>query len=82
MCFFDSPIGRCEAVRELVLLDETQKECACEHGCPPGFECPLEGCFATVSGISEETAEVLAARETDAAVVKAASRRIQDAIAA
>ena len=53
MCFFDSPIGRCEAVRELVLLDETQQECACEHGCPAGFECPLKGWFTEQSGVSD-----------------------------
>lgn len=51
MCFLDSPVGRCEAVHEMVLLDETQKECAREHGCPPGRQCPLEGCFYARSGI-------------------------------
>jgi len=61
MCFIDSPIGRCEAVHEMVLLDETQKECALEHGCPPGRECPLEDCFARKSGVSEETMAALAA---------------------
>lgn len=60
MSIFDSPIGRCEAVRELVLLDETQAECAREHDCPPGRECPLDGCFTPVSGLSEEDAERLA----------------------
>lgn len=53
MCFFDSPVGRCEAVRELVLLDETQQECACEHGCPPGFDCPLKNIFTEQSGVSD-----------------------------
>lgn len=59
MCFFDSPVGRCEAIGEMVLLDETQAECACEHGCPPGFDCPLAGYFAEVSGVSEENLEAL-----------------------
>lgn len=45
MSTFDSPIARCEAVREMVLTDETQAECAREHGCPPGRICPLCGCF-------------------------------------
>lgn len=45
MCFFDSPIARCEAVHELVLTDETQLECAREHGCPPDRECPLKNYF-------------------------------------
>lgn len=60
MTFIDSPIGRCEAVKEMVLLDETQAECAREHNCPPGRVCPLEGCFTPVSGISEEHAVELA----------------------
>lgn len=59
MSIIDSPIGRCEAVHEMVLLDETQQECACEHGCPPGFDCPLAGYFAEVSGLSEEDAVVM-----------------------
>ncbi|CAL93448.1 hypothetical protein [Azoarcus olearius] len=54
MTFIDSPIARCEAVREMVLLDETQAECAREHDCPPGRICPLDGCFTAVSGIAEE----------------------------
>jgi hypothetical protein len=61
MSFIDSPIGRCEAVKEMVLLDETQMECAREHDCPPGRECPLEGCFAEESGVSEETLAALTA---------------------
>ena len=54
MSFFDSPLARCEAVREMVLTDETQSECAREHNCPPGFKCPLCGYFTENSGISEE----------------------------
>ncbi|MBD5804764.1 hypothetical protein AZOA_42090 [Azoarcus sp. Aa7] len=53
MTFLDSPIGRCEAVREMVLLDETQKECAREHGCPDGRDCPLKGWFTEQSGVSD-----------------------------
>jgi len=60
MSIFDSPIGRCEAVKEMVLLDETQSECAHEHGCPPGRQCPLDGYFTPKSGLSEEDAELLA----------------------
>lgn len=60
MSIFDAPIGRCEAVKEMVLLDETQTECAREHGCPPGRVCPLDGCFTTVSGISAEHATAMA----------------------
>lgn len=46
MSVFDSPIARCNAVHEIVLTDETQAECAREHGCPPGQICPLCGYFA------------------------------------
>ncbi|THF60572.1 hypothetical protein E6C76_21765 [Pseudothauera nasutitermitis] len=51
MSFFDSPIARCERVHEIVLLDETQEECAREHNCPPGQICPLAGCFTSISGL-------------------------------
>ena len=63
MSFIDSPISRCEAVREMVLTDQTQGQCALEHGCPPGRNCPLDGCFAEISGVTEAAvvAEVLAA---------------------
>lgn len=53
MSFIDSPISRCEAVREMVLTDQTQHQCALEHGCPPGRTCPLDGCFAEISGVTE-----------------------------
>lgn len=76
MCFFDSPVGRCEAVKEMVLLDETQMECAREHGCPPGFECPLAGYFVNVSGLSDEKADEMAAKSTDAALEKARHPRV------
>lgn len=45
MSTFDSPIARCEAVREMVLTDETQAECAREHDCPADRICPLCGYF-------------------------------------
>ena len=45
MSYIDSPIARCDAVREMVLTDETQAQCAREHGCPPGRVCPLCGYF-------------------------------------
>lgn len=54
MSFIDTPISRCEAVREMVLTDQTQGQCAHEHDCPPGRQCPLDGCFAEVSGITED----------------------------
>lgn len=51
---FDSPLARCEAVREWILTDETQAECAREHDCPPDFKCPLCAYFTETSGLSEE----------------------------
>ena len=53
MSIFDAPIARCEAVHEMVLTDETQAECAREHQCPPGRQCPLVGYFTETSGIAE-----------------------------
>ncbi len=50
MSIFDSPIARCDAVHEIVLTDETQAECAREHDCPPGRQCPLCGYFRDSSG--------------------------------
>lgn len=43
---FDSPVARCEVIREMVLIDETQAECAREHDCPADRECPLARYFA------------------------------------
>ena len=45
MSVFDSPIARCEAVREMVLTDVTQAECARDHDCAAGQICPLCGFF-------------------------------------
>lgn len=58
MSIIDSPLGRCEAVHEMVLLDETQAECAHEHECPKGRVCPLKGYFTETTGISEEHPEL------------------------
>lgn len=59
MSFIDSPIACCDVVREIVLLDQTQAECAREHACGPRTRCPLAGCFARVSGLTDEDAEAL-----------------------
>lgn len=48
MCTFDAPISRCEAMRVMVITDQTQRQCACEHECPDGMVCPLLGCFSGV----------------------------------
>lgn len=62
MCFFDSPVYRCEMVREMVLTDQTQAECAHEHDCPDARDCPLRAYFAETSGVAESE---LPARKTD-----------------
>lgn len=59
MSVFDAPIARCTAVHEMVLTDETQAQCAGEHECPPGRECPLQGYFSETSGVVEEETAVL-----------------------
>ncbi len=64
MSFFDSPVGRCTRLQEMVLLDETQEECAHEHDCPAGTVCPLDRCFAQISGVSDES--VLPKHEAEA----------------
>ena len=57
MSVFDSPIARCDAVREMVLTDETQAECAREHACPAGRVCPLCGYFADQAATPEKVME-------------------------
>lgn len=59
MSIFDSPIARCDAVHEMVLTDETQRECAREHECPPGRECPLQGHFTETSGVVDDEPQIL-----------------------
>jgi hypothetical protein len=56
---FDSPISRCDVVREMVVTDQTQAECAREHGCPPDRICPLCGYFSETSGISAAAAAAM-----------------------
>lgn len=48
MCTFDAPISRCEAMRCMVITDQTRRQCAWEHGCPPQMKCPLASCFTGV----------------------------------
>ena len=52
MSFIDSPISSCNAVREMVLTDQTQRECALEHGCPPGRNCPLAEALHFARGLA------------------------------
>lgn len=48
MCTFDAPISRCEVMRVMVITDQTQHQCAVEHGCADNTACPLEDCFSGV----------------------------------
>ncbi|MFA6312175.1 MAG: hypothetical protein WC681_11895 [Sterolibacterium sp.] len=45
---FDSPVDYCPVCNELVLLDQTRRECATEHRCDSGVTCPLERCFSGI----------------------------------
>ncbi len=42
---FDSPFEYCVRLGEVVLLDQTLKECAREHGCLDTVTCPLQALF-------------------------------------
>jgi len=42
---FDSPFDYCPVCNEVVLLDQTHRECASEHHCASSVSCPLERCF-------------------------------------
>ncbi|MCP5151107.1 MAG: hypothetical protein H6983_06360 [Ectothiorhodospiraceae bacterium] len=42
---YDTPLEICPKCNELVALDQTQKECANEHGCKHA-RCPLDGAFS------------------------------------
>lgn len=77
MCFFDSPFGRCEAVRELVLLDETQQECACEHGCAADTDCPLKGWFTEQSGVSDPASLPCCRAQRTARAAKGTAARVE-----
>ena len=43
---FDSPFSFCALCQEVVLLDQTQRECAAEHKCRGDESCPLRRCFS------------------------------------
>jgi hypothetical protein len=60
----DISVSRCEEAGEMVLTDQTQHECALEHHCPKGTQCPLDGCFAVHSGVAEPHPECQAKKTT------------------
>jgi hypothetical protein len=43
---FDSPIDFCPVCKEMVLLDQTRRECASEHRCRGTVTCPLQRFFS------------------------------------
>ena len=45
MVTFDSPIERCSVCKSYVLMDQTPEECAREHQCGRGTDCPLKRYF-------------------------------------
>lgn len=44
----DSPFDFCKVCREYVLLDQTQRQCAAEHRCRHGADCPLARYFSGI----------------------------------
>jgi len=44
---FDSPFTYCAKCGEMVLLDQTRRECAAEHRCGD-IECPLAAVFSGI----------------------------------
>jgi len=43
---FDSPFSFCAVCQEIVLLDQTRRECAAESKCLGDESCPLQCCFS------------------------------------
>jgi hypothetical protein len=43
---FNSPTAFCTARRTWVAIDQTRRECALEHGCGQGTNCPLQSMLA------------------------------------
>lgn len=41
MSYFDVPLGRCEVMRTMVMIDQTEAECTLDNGCPVGRRCAL-----------------------------------------
>lgn len=56
---FDSPIDYCPVCGQMVLLDQTQTECAHEHRCAADMPCPLQSYFTGVDFSVEQSKEKL-----------------------
>jgi hypothetical protein len=59
---FDSPVAPCPVCGEMVLLDETQRECAREHGCHPETPCPLQKYFTGIDFRVQQSRQKLIAQ--------------------
>lgn len=56
---FDSPFTYCAKCGEMVLLDQTRRECAAEHRCGD-IDCPLAALFGGIDFRSEQSAQTKA----------------------
>jgi len=56
---FDSPIERCPVCGEMVLLDQTRRECAREHRCRGDVVCPLDKYFTGIDFSVDQPKEML-----------------------
>ena len=56
---FDSPIDHCPVCGQMVVLDQTQVECAREHGCSTDTPCPLQKYFTGIDFSVDQPKEKL-----------------------
>ena len=56
---FDSPVEPCPVCGQMVLLDQTQVECAREHGCNTDTPCPLQKYFTGIDFSVEQPKQKL-----------------------
>jgi hypothetical protein len=56
---FDSPIEHCPVCGEMVLLDQTQRECSREHHCRKDTVCPLGKYFTGIDFSVVQPKEIL-----------------------
>ncbi len=42
---FDSPMEHCPVCGQMVVLDQTKRECGLKHGCSTDKACPLQKYF-------------------------------------
>ncbi|MCK9381202.1 MAG: hypothetical protein M0P95_09065 [Sulfuritalea sp.] len=56
---FDSPVEPCPVCGQMVLLDQTQVECARQHGCSTDLPCPLQKYFTGIDFGVEQSKQKL-----------------------